>query len=211
MRYLIDSDWLADYLKGRAAAQTLLESLFPDGLAISIITYAEVYEGIYWGRDRQLHEVGFRSFIQAAPVLSLTRAIARRYAAVAGRCCFPGKCLGYRHHPRRSGLACACALRSPGTQRKVGLRDRLGRVQPRAARPSRQLRPGQYPSARVHRHRWVRLRPHGAKLRSASRPGHGPCSVPRHLHGSRYHHASAACHRAGDAFLKWGWSAVALP
>jgi hypothetical protein len=46
-----------------------------------------------------------------------------------------------------------------------------------AARPSWHLRPGQYPSARVHRHRWVRLRPHGAKLRSASRPGHGPCSV----------------------------------
>jgi len=84
MRQLIDSDWLADYLKGRSAAQTLLESLFPDGLAISIITYAEIYEGIYWGRDRQFHEVGFRSFIQAAPVLSLTRAIARRYAVVRG-------------------------------------------------------------------------------------------------------------------------------
>ncbi|PZS03862.1 MAG: hypothetical protein DLM70_08485 [Chloroflexi bacterium] len=79
MSHLVDSDWVADYLKGRAPAVTLLDSLFPKGLAISIITYAEVYEGIYSGTERRRHDEGVREFLRAVPVLSLTRRIARRY------------------------------------------------------------------------------------------------------------------------------------
>jgi tRNA(fMet)-specific endonuclease VapC len=85
MSYLIDSDWVADYLKGRADARSLLDSLFADGLAISIITYAEVYEGVYYGTQRRRHEEGFRAFVQATSVLSITRAVARRYAVLRGR------------------------------------------------------------------------------------------------------------------------------
>lgn len=85
MRHLVDSDWLADYLKGRAPARTLLASLFPAGLAISIINYAEIYEGIYYGTERQRHEEGFRSFLRGVPVLSLTRPIARQYAILRGQ------------------------------------------------------------------------------------------------------------------------------
>jgi tRNA(fMet)-specific endonuclease VapC len=84
VKYLIDSDWVADYLKGHDSAQAILESLFRDGLAISIITYAEVYEGVYYGRDRRRHEQGFRAFLQAVTVLSLTQVIARRYAVIRG-------------------------------------------------------------------------------------------------------------------------------
>ena len=51
MSYLVDSDWVADYLKGRSGAVSLLDGLFCDGIAISIITFGEVYEGIYYGSD----------------------------------------------------------------------------------------------------------------------------------------------------------------
>ncbi len=85
MRYLVDSDWLAEYLKGRAEAQALLDSLFPEGLAISIITYAEIYRGVYFGTQRRRHEEGFRTLLQLVPVLSLTRPIARRYATLRGQ------------------------------------------------------------------------------------------------------------------------------
>lgn len=84
MIYLVDSDWVADYLKGRDTARTLLQSLVPEGLAISIITYAEVFEGLYYGTDRRRHEEGFRAFLQATPILPLTRAVARRYAVLRG-------------------------------------------------------------------------------------------------------------------------------
>lgn len=85
MSYLVDSDWLADYLKGRAPARMLLASLFPDGLAISIITYAEIYQGIYYGTERRRHEEGFRALLRTVPVLSLSRPIARRYATLRGQ------------------------------------------------------------------------------------------------------------------------------
>ncbi len=50
MNYLVDSDWVADYLKGRSEALDFLRSLGADRLAISLITFGEIYEGIYYGQ-----------------------------------------------------------------------------------------------------------------------------------------------------------------
>lgn len=48
--YLIDSDRVIPFLRGRTAALELIASLDPLGLAISVITYAEVFEGVESGR-----------------------------------------------------------------------------------------------------------------------------------------------------------------
>ena len=84
MKYLVDSDYVADYLKGRPLATDLLERLFQDGIGISIITFAEVYEGIYYGHNRSQHEQGFRRFMTTTPLLSITRSIARQFALIRG-------------------------------------------------------------------------------------------------------------------------------
>lgn len=84
MKYLVDNDWVADYLKGKGLATKLLSGLFPAGLAISIITFAEIYEGIYYGHDPRRHEQCFRRFLQGVTVLDLTGTIARRYARLRG-------------------------------------------------------------------------------------------------------------------------------
>jgi predicted nucleic acid-binding protein len=57
--YLVDTDWVAEYLKGRDVAVRGLTYLAEDGLAISIITFGEIYEGIYYGRNADAHERGF--------------------------------------------------------------------------------------------------------------------------------------------------------
>ncbi len=49
MTYLVDTDYVVDYLKGQRNVPEMLETLLPDGLAISIVTFAEIYEGIYYG------------------------------------------------------------------------------------------------------------------------------------------------------------------
>ncbi len=47
MTYLVDTDWIANFLKGRQDAYTLFQKLtFPE-MAISLITYGEIYDGIY--------------------------------------------------------------------------------------------------------------------------------------------------------------------
>jgi predicted nucleic acid-binding protein len=47
MSYLVDTHHVADWLKGREAAVSLLTMLRSSGLAISLISYGEIYECIY--------------------------------------------------------------------------------------------------------------------------------------------------------------------
>ncbi len=84
MSYLIDTDWVAAYLKGRADQQALLARLSQDGLAISLITYGEIYEGIYYGIDARKHENGFREFLRGARVLPLNKTVMQRFARLRG-------------------------------------------------------------------------------------------------------------------------------
>jgi tRNA(fMet)-specific endonuclease VapC len=84
MRYLLDSDYVADYLKGRSVATDLLNDLLQDGIAISIITFAEVYEGIYYGHKRTHYTRIFQRFLQGVSVLGITRSIAEQYALMRG-------------------------------------------------------------------------------------------------------------------------------
>lgn len=82
--YLVDSDWIINFLKGRLDAITLFRLLFGSGMAISIMTFAEIYEGIYYGYDQTKHETDLRVLVRDVPVLGINRSIARRYALVRG-------------------------------------------------------------------------------------------------------------------------------
>lgn len=84
MRYLIDTDYVADWLKGRQPAVELLTRLHTDGIVISLITYGEIYEGITYGRDPRGHERVFQQFLRRVSVLPLNRAIMRRFAQIRG-------------------------------------------------------------------------------------------------------------------------------
>ncbi len=84
MNYLVDTDRVVDYLKGRTSVVERLTILAPEGLAISLITYGEIYEGIYFGRNSEQHETGFRNFLRGVVLLPLDRTIMRRFARVRG-------------------------------------------------------------------------------------------------------------------------------
>jgi predicted nucleic acid-binding protein len=62
----------------------VLRALAPDGLAISLVTYGEIYEGISYGRDPAGSERVFRRFLRAVDVLPLTPPIMRRFARLRG-------------------------------------------------------------------------------------------------------------------------------
>ena len=51
MKYLIDTDWVIDHLNGDQKTIRRLEEMAPQGLALSIISLAELYEGIYSSSD----------------------------------------------------------------------------------------------------------------------------------------------------------------
>jgi len=51
MKYLIDTDWIIDHLKGVDRVIMKLEQLASEGVAMSIISLAEIYEGVYYSKD----------------------------------------------------------------------------------------------------------------------------------------------------------------
>src|SRR5436190_19182868 len=85
MKHLIDSDVVADALKGKAQIVELLSSLEPQGLAISLITYGEIYEGILYSNDPKASERVFNGFLRDVTVLPITRPIMRRFAQLRGQ------------------------------------------------------------------------------------------------------------------------------
>ena len=51
LSYLIDTDWIIDHFNEVERITRKLEELAPEGLAVSIISLAELYEGIYHSRE----------------------------------------------------------------------------------------------------------------------------------------------------------------
>lgn len=84
MRYLVNSDVVAEYLKGRPGAVDLLTRLALEGIAISLITCGEMYDGIYHGSDPEGTERGFREFLRGGTVMPLTQRIMRHFADIRG-------------------------------------------------------------------------------------------------------------------------------
>lgn len=72
VRYLLDTDWLIDALAGRPRALSALEDLAREGLAMSIVSLGEVYEGAFAFPDPQRHIEGLREFLSGFAILGLT-------------------------------------------------------------------------------------------------------------------------------------------
>lgn len=82
--HLVDTDWIIDCLRGRGdTAQTLVD-LAPAGLAVSVITYGELFQGTYYARDARTSLRGLRSFLRGKRLIPLNRAIAERYGIIRG-------------------------------------------------------------------------------------------------------------------------------
>lgn len=94
MKYLVDTDRAADGLKGRPDAVDLLTRLSADGLAISLVSLGELYEGIYFGRDPEGDERTLRRFLRDVDVLPLNQAIIKRFARIRGELRRTGQMIG---------------------------------------------------------------------------------------------------------------------
>lgn len=94
IKYLIDTDWVVPFLKGRSEAQTLLSSLTTDGIAISLITYSEIYDGIYFGQDPKRHEQIFLAFLRGVKVIPLNKSIMKQFALFRGQLRGAGQIIG---------------------------------------------------------------------------------------------------------------------
>ena len=94
MGYLVDTDWVIHYLHGQASVRERLDQVAPSGIAVSIITLAEVYQGVFYSRDPDGNEQRFLRFLTGCEVLGLNDAICRLFARERGRLKARGTLIG---------------------------------------------------------------------------------------------------------------------
>ena len=82
MPYLIDTDLVIDHLANITEANQLLEQLAPEGIAISMITYMETYQGVVRSPNVQEARAKFQTFRRSVPVLPFSLSVAKRCAVL---------------------------------------------------------------------------------------------------------------------------------
>jgi tRNA(fMet)-specific endonuclease VapC len=63
MKYLIDTDWVIDHLNEVTSVSERLQELAPQGLAMSVVSLAELYEGVYYSRNPEASMVSLQRFL----------------------------------------------------------------------------------------------------------------------------------------------------
>jgi predicted nucleic acid-binding protein len=82
MPYLLDSDWLIDYIGQSPGVVRRVQALATEGVGMSIISYIEIYEGAQHRIGQPAAAVLMRDLIEQIPVVPLTLNVAERCATL---------------------------------------------------------------------------------------------------------------------------------
>jgi tRNA(fMet)-specific endonuclease VapC len=94
LRYLVDTDWVINYLRAQPAIVSRLDELQPQGLALSIISLAELYEGVFNSRDPEGDGQDLADFLRGVTVLGIDADIAQLFGRERGRLRRAGMLIG---------------------------------------------------------------------------------------------------------------------
>jgi tRNA(fMet)-specific endonuclease VapC len=91
IRYLVDTDWIIHYLHGNPDIVGRLEALVFQGLGLSVISLAELYEGIYYSTDPQGNERALNDFLRGCTVVGIDEGVCQAFGKERGRLRAAGK------------------------------------------------------------------------------------------------------------------------
>ena len=94
IRYLIDTDWVIHYLNGREDIVRRLDELKEEGLGLSMISLAELYEGIYYSTDPKGNERDLQDFLQGVAAVGIDEETCKVFGRERGRLRAAGKTVG---------------------------------------------------------------------------------------------------------------------
>ena len=92
--FLIDTDWVIDHFNGIAVATRRLQALQAQGLALSIISVAELWEGVHFSKDPPRSEAMLTEFLSGVVILGIDEEICRRFGQLRGSLRSAGKLVG---------------------------------------------------------------------------------------------------------------------
>ena len=94
LSFLIDTDWVIDHLNAVAEVTRRLKELEPQGLALSIISAAELWEGVYFSRDQKRSQVMLGAFLSGVTILNLDEEVCKRFGHLRGSMRKRGQVMG---------------------------------------------------------------------------------------------------------------------
>jgi tRNA(fMet)-specific endonuclease VapC len=92
--YLIDTDWIINYLCGQEQTVKRLKELRPYGIAVSVISLAELYEGVYHSKNPQNSQSGLDSFLEDITILGIHDDVCKIFGYERGRMRREGNIIG---------------------------------------------------------------------------------------------------------------------
>ena len=94
IRYLIDTDWVIDHLNQIERVVTRLQELRPQGLAVSIVSVAELSEGVQYSREPDQSKQALDAFLEDVSVLGIDEEICTIFGRARGRLRQVGQLIG---------------------------------------------------------------------------------------------------------------------
>lgn len=94
LAYLLDTDWVIHYLNGRSDIVEKVDGLRHEGLALSVISLAELYEGVYHSTNPEGNERALHDFLADADIIGVDEAICKMFGRERGRLRKQGKTVG---------------------------------------------------------------------------------------------------------------------
>ena len=94
MNYLVDTDWVIDHMHLVDRVVQRLEELSPEGLGLSVISLAELYEGVFNSTDPEGNESGLREFLSGVSLVGLDEDTSRIFGGERGRLRREGRMIG---------------------------------------------------------------------------------------------------------------------
>lgn len=85
MSYLLDTDWAIDHLNEIERVTQRLTELAPEGIAISIVSVDELYDGVVNGRNPERDAASLRIFLPGFELIDLDLETCRIFAREKGR------------------------------------------------------------------------------------------------------------------------------
>ena len=94
LSFLIDTDWVIDRFNALARVTRRLKELEPRGLGLSVISAAELWEGVYFSRDPKRSQVMLEEFLSGVVILGLDEEICKRFGQLRGSLRKRGQIIG---------------------------------------------------------------------------------------------------------------------
>lgn len=94
LSFLIDTDWAIDHFNGITQVTRRLRELQPQGLGLSVVSAAELWEGAFFSRDTKRSQETLEGFLSGVDILGLDEEICKRFGQLRGSIRKRGQTIG---------------------------------------------------------------------------------------------------------------------